>query len=496
MIGFNSRETHQDAIFDIQSQEPTGERVLETRIYRNGKILATVRRAFREGEPTPAVYEKLSVQHEEICKKVRDGNYALIFLWISRGIIFYEAQEYLKALECFESVLAIDEDNREVEEYLDGIRDRLREEPGLGPSLAKDLQDQVEELIQTGRQTDAERRKVFLLRLRLTAPDPPVKERRLPANPPRSFFSRLRFRFAGPAARLGRKRTESKRSPSSSLRLRPRWPVIHLSGNLLAIAASMLLLLCAGFLHADSEPRLPAGYCTRQANEYLKVNRVLPARTFFYQRVLQEAMSQEALLDFWNTFHLLGDYPAAVDSLVELTRAERHSSRVLFCLGEAYRLSSRCDEAIPCYRSALDQGAPETDVKIGWGLCLLQKNRTEEAIGLWEDLLKADSRDYRIDYCLGQAYQQSGRPGRASICFSQALNKNPESFLVCRALADCLEGLHQTQQARMLRDKADSILERTGQSRGSFPEGTGPMSRVPDASGTSSPQAFSPVHPF
>jgi tetratricopeptide (TPR) repeat protein len=496
MIGFNSRENYQDAIFDIQSQESTGERVLETRIYRNGKILATVRRAFREEEATPAVYEKLSLQHEETCKKVRDGNYALIFLWISRGIIFYETREYLKALDCFESVLAIDENNQEVEGYLDGIRDRLREEPGLGPSLAKDLQDQVEELFRTGRQAEAERRKVFLARLGLRTPDPPVEERRQPANPSRPFFPWLRFRFSGPAACRGKRRKESKRPLFSSIRPGHRLSALHLSGQLLAVAASMMLILCAGFIHADSERRLPAGYCTRQANEYLKVNRVLPARTFFYQRVLQDAMSQEALLDFWNTFHRLGDYAAAVDSLVELSRAENPSPRVHFCLAEAYRLSSRCDEAIPCYRNALDQGAPETDVKIGWGLCLLQKNRTEEAIALWEDLLKADTRDYRIDYCLGRAYQQSGRPGRASICFSRALNKNPESPLVCRALADCLESLHQTQQARTLRDRADSLLESGGPSQVSFPGGTQPLSRVPDASGTPSPQAFSPVHPY
>jgi len=496
MIGFNSRETYQDAIFDIQSQEPTGERVLETRIYRNGKILATVRRAFREGEPTPAVYEKLSLQHEETCKKVRDGSYALIFLWISRGIIFYETREYLKALDCFESVLAIDEDNREVEGYLDRIRDSLREEPGLGPSLTKDLQDQVEELIRTGRPAEAERRKAFLARLGLRTPDPPREEKRQPAKPSRSLLPWLRSRFSGPAARRGRRRARSKGPLFSSIRLRPRPPVIPLSGRLLAIAASMMLLLCAGFIHADSERRLPAGYCTRQANEYLKVNRVLPARTFFYQRVLQDAMSRQALLDFWNTFHRLGDYPAAVESMEELSRAESPSPQVHFCLAEAYRLSSRCDEAIPCYRNALDQGAPETDVKIGWGLCLLQKNRTEEAIGLWEDLLKTDGVDYRIDYCLGRAYQQSGRPGRASICYSRALNKNPESPLVCRALADCLEGLHQTQQARTLRDKADSLLEREGQNQASFPGGTRPLSRVHDDSDTPSPQAFSPVHPF
>ncbi len=458
MIGFNSRETYQDAIFDIQTQQLTGERVLETRIYRNGKILATVRRTWPEEEPVSSVHERMSRQHEQICEKVRDGNYALIFLWISRGIIHFEAGEYLKSLECFESVLAIDEKNAEVQTYLDEIRSHMQEDAHLGKSMKEEMEKQLEELAASGRQMESARKKALLQRLGLQAPSSLMKKDRV--------------------------RGKSRRKPFSFPTLPFRAPAALVSGQLIVFASFLFLILCVGFIQADTQLTLHPDYHGKIADEYLKGGQVFPARNLYQQLILQDPGSRDALSGFWDTFHRTGDYPAAVRTLEDLTNRDQQTPWAHFCLGEAYRMSSRCGEAISCYREAVQRGVSETDGKIGWGLCLLQQNRTEEAIRLWEELQQTGEDNFRVDFCLGKAYQQQSRPGRASIYFTRALKKNPESQRTYQALADCLEGLHQIREAERLRDRADLLASVKS------PPASDPLSVLPSPTGMVLPRMF------
>jgi len=436
MIGFNSRESYQDAVFDIQTQELAGERVMETRIYRNGAILATVRRAYGEQDNASVVREILCRQHERICGKVRDGNYALIFLWISRGIIHSETREYARALECFESVLAIDGDNAEVRSHVDEVGLRLEEDPPLRKALKEDMERQVEELARSGRQMEADRKRAILERLGLHARS--CSETTAPQ--PKGLWRRS---LSFPAIRL--------RVSAAQVSMR------------LAVAASFLLVvLCVGFIQADTQRRLHPGHHSRIAGEYLKDNQVLPARALYERLLLQDPGSRDALSGFWNSFRRAGDYPASLRALQEVATSEQASPWAHFCLAEAYRMVSRCEEAIPCYQEALRRGVLEIEGKLGWGLCLLDQNRTEEAIRLWEDEEKAfGQEDSRVEFCLGRAYRRQDMPGRASIHFSRALKLNPASPPVYFALADALEAMHQTREADSLRKRAEQLASET-----------------------------------
>jgi tetratricopeptide (TPR) repeat protein len=462
MIGFNSRETYQDAIFDIQTQELSGERALESRIYRNGKILATVRRTYEEEEPLSALHKRISLQHEKICEKVRDGNYALIFLWISRGIIHFEAGELLNALECFESVLAIDERNAEVQEHLEGIQSQLQEDAGLRKSLTEEIEKRAEELARSGRQMESERKRAVLQRLGIQAPFSPKNKAQ------------------------GQGQEKPGRKPLAFPSLPFPMPSPQVTRQLTVAASFLLLILCVGFIQADSQVRLHPAYYGKIANEDLKGDQVFPAINLYHQLLLQNPGSREAIAGFWNTFHRVGDYPAAILVLEELTNREQQTPWVFFCLGEAYRMASRCNDAIPCYEEGLLRGGAETDGKIGWGLCLLEQNRSKEAIRLWEELQEtgAGDADFRVDFCLGQAYLQQGLPGRASIHFSRSLKKNPRSPLVYRELADCLEGLHQIHEAEKLRERADLLVSTK------TPQDTEPLSVLHGPSGTMFPHIF------
>jgi len=433
MIGFNSREPYQDAVFDIQTQELPGENLLETRIYRNGKILASIRHPYDPEEPPPSVNERLSLQHEEVCKKVRDGNYSLIFLWISRAIIHYESGEYLKALECLDSVLAFDETHQEAHACLERIRAKLEEDREAREEVTRELQAQVEALASEGRTLEAGRKAALLSRLGLPPPPPRAVPKTAPDAPDPPPL---------PPARPG-----------------PR-PIggPPLSMQIFVAAACVLLLLCAGFIQADTQIRLHPAFHARMAGAYLEGGQILTARDLYLRLLRQDPASREALAGLWETFRRKGDYAEASRTLQSQARRETPTPELLFCLGEAGRLTDRCAEAIPFYREALRQGFPAPDGAIGLGLCLLDEDRAEEAIRLWEDLPEAAAGpgDLRVSYCLGTAYERTGRPGRASIYYSEALKQAPESRILCRALAGCLEEMHQTEAARMLLEKAES----------------------------------------
>jgi tetratricopeptide (TPR) repeat protein len=470
MIGFNSREPYQDAVFDIQTQELAGEKLLETRIYRNGKILASVRRPYREEDPVSAVHEKLSLQHEEICEKVRDGNYSLIFLWISRGIIHYETRDYIKALECFDSVLSIEETHHEVQSYLNDIRSCLQEDDEARQEVTQVLQAQVRDLSREGRKLEAGRKSALLSHLGLPAWHPPEDNGQVPAAP--------------------------GHPPAHSHPLPPTAAGTPFPMQMLAAAACVLLILCAGLIQADTQIRLNPMYQAKMARKYLENNQVLPARNIYFQLLQQDPLSRDTLAALWDTFHREGDYAEASRTLQELLKKGTPGPELHFCLGEANRLTDRCEEALPLYREALRQGFPATDGKIGLGFCLLEQGRTDEAIRLWEDLLESGNRDYRVEYCLGMAYQQAGRPGRASIFFSQAWKQNPESPIICRALAECLQVMHQTEKARMLHEKAEMLASADRQMKRWGNPGKGPMSRLPATANTSPADTFSPFHRF
>lgn len=429
MIGYNSRETCQSAVYDIQTQDLESQKILETRVYRNGEILATVRRGYTENESLERLQAVMSGQHEETCEKVREGSYALIFLWISRGVIAFEEEEYLKALEFFESVLSIDESQEEANAYLDKIQVRLNQDKTKKKDVLGDYHQQIEALVRSGKNLEAGRKEAILERLspRSSSPSP--------------------------------KRQESEtREVGFSV---PFWNYvfqrIHVSKHLLVTTSSILLILCAGVIFTDAQIHLDPDYHFHLGKEYLEDNQTLSARNIFYMLLRQNPSSEETFLQFWETFKKRGDYPVATGILEKILRDANPPAPARLCLAEAYRKAHRFQEARDHYQQALKEGLPEAACKIGMGLCLLEQRNPAAAIDLWEEIRKNGTRDYRIDYCLGLAHQENERPGIASGYFLQALKKQPGSAHIYRALSQCLYGMHQKEKALELWEKADQL---------------------------------------
>jgi tetratricopeptide (TPR) repeat protein len=496
MIGYNSRETFQDATYDVQTQQLSSpERSIETHVYRNGKIVATVCSVTAEDAPIEALEERMSQQHEEICGKVREGTYELVFLWISRGIIAFESEDYLQALECFESVLAMEETHAEANTYLGKIQDSLKKNAPSRRRVLEGYQRQIEELESSNRIMEASRKRAILTRICETPPpkDPAIATKRQPNAEPmprRSFLENPLARFREhllPSLREGRLADVAKELlvmlreylflPIQQILLpKIRDTVLpKVRGNLyskyvLVTLATLLLTILSGLIAADFQVKLDPAYHASLGQEYLEGNRISPARNLFYGILRQDPASLEAIDGLWKTFEKEGDYHRAADMLAALVENHESAPQIHFYLAEAFRLTSRYAEAVPQYEKSMERGFSEVSCKIGIGLCLAEQENLQAAIDLWEELVQNGSEDYRVDYCLGRAYQASGRLGRASVHYSRALQKRPDASPIYRALGDCLYGLHQQEKAEGLWNKAASLDATVGTER-PCPEG-------------------------
>ncbi len=496
MIGYNSRETVQDATYDVQTQELNNpERSIETHVYRNGKIVATVRFDAPEDAGPDSLEEKMSQQHEEVCGKVREGTYELVFLWISRGIIAFESQDHFQALECFESVLAMEETHAEANAYLDKIQASLKQDAHGRRRVLEGYEKQIEALESSGRIMEASRKRAILNRI-CKAPQssdqgPAVKKRAAEDRP--AHVVRLKNSLSGlwvdllPRLKQGMLpyireelfpkikqgipsgisaewlgRFKESLLPKIRDTLLPKIRENLFSKYVLVTFSTLLLTVLSGLIAADFQVKLDPAYHASLGKEYLEGNRISQARNLFYGVLRQNPESGEALDGFWQTFRKEGDFQKAGEMLEALLEADDSHPQLRFRLAEARRLSSRYAEAIPHYEEAVRRGFAEVPCKIGIGLCLVEQQNVAGAIDLWEDLIQRGSDDYRVDYCLGTAYQASGRLGRASVHYSRALQKRPESSRIYRALGDCLYGLHQQEKAEGLWKKAASLEAAAG----------------------------------
>ena len=496
MIGYNSRETFQDATYDVQTQQLNSpERSIETHVYRNGKIVATVRTHCADDAPVDSLKERMSQQHEETCGKVREGTYELLFLWISRGIIAFESHDHLQALECFESVLSVEETHAEANAYLDKIQGSLKTDATSRQKVLEGYQKQIEALESANRIMEASRKRAILTRICNMPPRSEQRSagknaaggRRLPdlsflEQSLRSIGDRLPSRITEDLLPKRTKdllpkikeilpskiredlipRIRKHLLPAIKQTLLPRIREALSSRHLLVTCSALVLMILSSLIAADFQIKLDPAYHSALGKEYLESNRLSQARNLFYGILRQNPQSQEALDGLWETFRKGGNYQKATEMLEALVKDQDSSPQTYFYLAEAYRLSSHCSEAIPYYEKAVGRGSPEVPCTIGMGLCLVGQQNVTAAIDLWEGLLRKGFDDYRIDYSLGTAYQGNGRLGRASVHYSRALQKRPQSGLIYRALGDCLYGLHQQEKAEGLWKKAASLESKWG----------------------------------
>lgn len=497
MLGINSRETVQDATYDIQTQDLGPERaVLETQVYRNGKILGTLQSPYDRQTSLDRLHEVLKAQHERICRRVREGTYELLFLWLSRALLALEEENAQEALECLESVLAVEETHAEALSLLEKIRARAADDPAFRSAVETRYRQQIRALEDAGRSLEARRKQWVLQRLGLAGADEIPEQKQ--------YATRTLDWVRCPAARLhevwerGRAvlpgAQEALRHAWGGLAgvcaaLRPKSPSVRYASVALA---ACVMACCLSLVTLESNQAGDQEEALELARAYLDRNNAVKARDVLYKSIdSQQLVETEALRLLWSTFERLGDYDQAVHLLSKVQQKHPSSPFVALYLAEAYLRAGRHEEAFEQYRRAGERNAPELPCTVGTALCLLGRGEAEAAAALLEPLAEQGHQDFRLAYCLGLAYQQQGRPGRASVHFAQALRLHPESPIIYRSLAACLMDLHQEAEAQRLLDEARRLESQTEPVRASLSlsrAGVGPPEAA--AAATAPPRIF------
>lgn len=462
MLGINSRETVQDATYDIQTQDLGPERaVLETQVYRNGKILGTLQSPYEKPDSLDRLHEVLKTQHERICRRVREGTYELLFMWLSRAFLALEEENAHEALECLESVLAVEETHSEALSLLEKIRHRAAADPAFRSAVETRYRQQIRTLEDAGRTLEARRKQWILQRLGLAGATEAPKQKQtqsarrvLPWAPLPAAWLRA-AQEQGPAV-VTRARDSLRQAwfgmAGMFAALRPK----SASARYASVALAACVLACCFSLVALTNRQNGGGEDAWEiARALLERGDPGKARDLLFESLEAEALVEtEALRLLWSTFDRMGDYEQAVTLFSKLQDKHPSSPFVALYLAEAYLRVGRHEDAIEQYRRAGERNAPEVPCTIGTAVCLLGRGEAEAAAALLEPLAEQGHQDYRLAYCLGLAYQQQGRPGRASVHFAQALRMQPESPIIYRSLAVCLMDLHQEAEALRLLEEA------------------------------------------
>ncbi len=461
MLGINSREIVQDATYDIQTQDLGQERaVVETQVYRNGKILGTLRSPYEKPASLDRLHEVLKGQHERILRRVREGTYELLFLWLSRALLALEEENAQEALECLESVLAVEETHAEALSLIEKIRARAVSDPDFRTAVETRYRQQIRALEDAGRSLEARRKQWILQKLGIAAAADLVKHG-AEDRPGRTRWPAARHEDALRQGRalLLRARQLPRRAwvglAGACEALRPRsqsarYASVALAACVLACCFSLVTLNRSGSGEAEDARDLAQALLDRNETER--------ARDLLFQSLdSQQHVETRTLRLFWSTFDRLGDYEKAVPLLSRLQEKHPSSPFVALYLAEAYLRAGRHEEAIEQYRRAKERNAPEVLCAIGTALCLLGRGEPERAVSVLEPLAEQGHQDYRLSYCLGLAYQQQKRPGRASVHFAQALRLQPDSPVIYNNLAACLMDLHQEAEAQRLLEQAKRL---------------------------------------
>jgi tetratricopeptide (TPR) repeat protein len=196
---------------------------------------------------------------------------------------------------------------------------------------------------------------------------------------------------------------------------------------------------------AADVPRLPALALTRLAAKLPPAPAVA---------LLRRAQGQYPA-DFWVT-HDLGialqqltppEWAEAVRYLTAATALRPDSPGVHLNLGDTLRAQGRVDEAIACFRRALDLDPKYLRAHTSLGGVLAEKGRVDEAIACFRRALDLDPKFVPAHNNLGVALQAKGQADEAIACYRRALDLDPKYAQAHTNLGNALADKGQADEA-------------------------------------------------
>ena len=135
-----------------------------------------------------------------------------------------------------------------------------------------------------------------------------------------------------------------------------------------------------------------------------------------------------------NCLHLLGviaterkDYGAAIDLIGRAVGINPGSPVYYNNLGNAYRDSGSFDNAILCYKNALEMKPDLYEIHINLGNTFIKKGQVHDAVCCYRKALQINPESADAYYNLGNASRETGKFDDAVFCYRKVLQIKPES---------------------------------------------------------------------
>lgn len=122
-----------------------------------------------------------------------------------------------------------------------------------------------------------------------------------------------------------------------------------------------------------------------------------------------------------------------------------------------YEKIGETDLALDCYSRAQTLETLPRDTRERWADLLEQAGRLEEAIALWQDLLRGDPADIQLYLRLGQAHQRLEELDQARQCYERALELAPTSWEALYGLAQLYWQAQECEPALELYRRAAAL---------------------------------------
>jgi tetratricopeptide (TPR) repeat protein len=176
--------------------------------------------------------------------------------------------------------------------------------------------------------------------------------------------------------------------------------------------------------------------------------------------------SEDAVLNMARLYSEQGQTQQAVDALTTIPADDR-SARIDFALGAAYDQMHRPREAAAAYKAALDEDGDNPDGQRALAAALLASNQPDEALKVYQDLVKADPSDLAstLKIAVIQNAQGHAADALATIKRAKALPGAGDSLELSFTEAAIYESLSKYDQAAAI---LQSVLTSTTRPDGKY----------------------------
>ena len=210
------------------------------------------------------------------------------------------------------------------------------------------------------------------------------------------------------------------------------------AGKLISVAATVSLLVTAGFTQIDT---------CQQGSQLFYQHRWQEAAETFQNCELKSPGKTDALLYRAKSLVNLADFPGAGAALDSYIASHRDSDDALYLLGYVRFRQDQPRKSLDAFAGAAKLKAPQAgDLKIA-ALDYVLLNDYESAAQYLEQSLKMNPQDAETRYHLGRVRYQQNQFDLAIAAFEEVLRQEPANVKAEDNLGLCLEAKNQNEKA-------------------------------------------------